>query len=467
VGRDTQAPAPTQAAETADWVAAPPDESPPDWWLDDVDSVPSGAAATPPAASSASAEYLEWFAEPERAGSDLDAAFQTPEEYAPEAPGEAWTAESRAEPLWEDSAPEEALSESPPALPRSDLVGQDGLPLGERASAAEIVEFPYQVAFEVERLIPQAPEMWPESAEFALPVEMGDQSVDFALADELAPVEEHEGGLITPAGAVVEEQPPVEIPDPFASPPARLPAETLFDGTARPDPKLLAMLVDDDRIRKLSEQIEALQEELADHVQSDRGAADSHQQELLRASSLLMASRRNYDDARAIVYRVRADMNRQTKVEADIMRYRPLLLNYFIGWGVALAVLFFLKALFAGITEAVGVGVFAALYYPMLFGIVGALLSGYLTLERHTTKLRDFDPFHVSWYLFNPLLGGVMGLLMFLIASIANEDLLKETASEAERAIAYLLCVVGGMNQNSVLGQLNDLLKRFGRSSGR
>jgi hypothetical protein len=244
-------------------------------------------------------------------------------------------------------------------------------------------------------------------------------------------------------------------------------SEALFEKTDRPDQELLKILVDDERIRKLSRQIEALQEELAQDAYSDRGAADEYQKELLQASGLLLASRANYDDARAIVFRVRTDMNRQRKVHADIMRYRPLLLNYYIGWGVALVVLFLLRELFAGVTEAVGVGTFAALYYPMLFGIVGALISGYLTLERHTTRLRDFDPIHISWYLFNPLLGGVMGLLMFLLASIANEDLLQQTASEPERAITYLLCVVAGMNQNNVLRQLNDLLDRFGRGGKR
>jgi hypothetical protein len=102
------------------------------------------------------------------------------------------------------------------------------------------------------------------------------------------------------------------------------------------------------------------------------------------------------------------------------------------------------------------------MYNPMLFGIAGALISGYLTLERHTTKLHDFDPVHVSWYLFNPLLGAVMGLIMFMIAAIANEDLLQDTGSTAERAITYLLCVLAGMNQNNVLRQLNNLLKRVG-----
>ena len=72
-----------------------------------------------------------------------------------------------------------------------------------------------------------------------------------------------------------------------------------------------------------------------------------------------------------------------------------------------------LKQLFVGVAEAIGADIVGALYYPTLFGVAGALISGYVTLDRHTTKLRDFDPIHISWYLFNPLLGGVMGLFTF------------------------------------------------------
>jgi hypothetical protein len=106
-----------------------------------------------------------------------------------------------------------------------------------------------------------------------------------------------------------------------------------------------------------------------------------------------------------------------------------------------------------------------AVYYPILFGVLGSLISGYLTLDRHTTRLRDFDPIHISWYLFTPLLGGVMGLLMFLLYSIANQDVLSESATSLERAISWILAVVAGMNQNTVLGQMNDLFKRFSRGS--
>ncbi len=242
--------------------------------------------------------------------------------------------------------------------------------------------------------------------------------------------------------------------------PVRPPAVSLFPGTLPPHPDLVDRLVDDERLNRLWDQIDIVQEELIRLVGGDRGPTDVYQQQLLRASSMLLESRANFDDARAIVYRIRSDLSRQRKVTADIIRYRPLLLNYYLGCAIAWVVLMALKQLFVGVAEAIGADIVGALYYPTLFGVAGALISGYVTLDRHTTKLRDFDPIHISWYLFNPLLGGVMGLFTFLLVSLANEDLLQDTASQAELAIAWLVCMVAGMNQNSVFGRLNGLLKR-------
>lgn len=344
----------------------------------------------------------------------------------------------------------------------------DAPPLAERSLAEIEAEdrHPYRPATKVEALTPLEPEFAGEAPVFPVetvpvPVPRGPIEGPYSVAGE-------EGGpVIVPEGAVpVADPTPVGLPEPFEPVYERQPAEKLFDTTEPAAEDLLHLLVDDAAIRKLAQQIEAVQEEIATHVANDRDSADVYMNELLRASSLLMASRENYDDAKAIVFRVRADMKRELKIEEDIRRFRPALMNYYFGWGVTLGVLYFFKQMITGISDAVGVEAFAAMYYPMLFGIAGALISGYLTLERHTTRLRDFDPIHISWYLFNPLLGAVMGLIMFLLAGIANEDLLSDSGSTAELAITYLLCVIAGMNQNNVLRQLNNLLKRTGQGGG-
>ncbi len=354
------------------------------------------------------------------------------------------------------------LAESAPAdaqepLPSPDEVSaplaterRDALPLGEREPAALAAEegvFPEPPPVPTSAPTPKSAEVWQEENAPPQP--------------EMPSADGDEGGL----APLFESQPTWE--DPFLHRGKRPTADTLFPKTETADPSLLYMLIDNERIRQLEATIEHLLKELATNVRGPAEVLDAYQQDLLHASSLLLASRENYDDARAIVYRVRGELNRQRQIEADIARYRPLLLNYYLGWGVTLVVLFLLKALFVGVAEAVGVYTLSALYYPALFGVGGALIAGLRTLERHTSILRDFDPIHISWYLLNPLLGGVMGVLMFLLLSVANEDLLREMASFSEVAIAYLLCVVAGMNQSHVLRRLDQLRQRFGGGGAR
>jgi hypothetical protein len=426
---------------------------------------PVPAQAEQPAAE-VEDDATAWWEEPSPAAEEPPASDDEPAWWAEYDDETAAPVEAPAEEL--DTVGDAAQEPVPAVAPPLGLdEGVHGaLPLAERRleTIIEGDNLPYEVAPQVDNLSPSKPEGWAEVAAKA-PVTVQPPELLGRLKRYRAQVAEpDEGGL----GVLEEDTARSAVPsgsDPFVPVPPRQASEALFPKTRRADRDLLNMLVDDEHIMKLARQIEAMQEELAQNVSSDRSTSDEDQQELLRASGLLMASRSNYDDARAIVYRVRTDMNRRRKIEWDIRRYRPLLLDYYVGWGVALVVLFLLKELFAGVTEAVGVEVFAALYYPMLFGIVGAMISGYLTLERHTTRLRDFDPIHISWYLFNPLLGGVMGLLMFLLVSVANEDLLQQSASAPERAVAYLVCVGAGMYQNNVLRQLSDLLDRFGRGS--
>lgn len=380
-----------------------------------------------------------------------------PDDLDPDATLHDWAMPDEMPPEPADDTPDFFAGDPPRDLSDYPPLGGDAMPLAERSpeAAAQFVAQPYRAHPAVDALVPRTPEVWIDDGGDVEPVPMGEPPYGYD--------DDHEGGAY--AEDVVE--PPAAarplIPDPFTSAPERPSAGEVFAETAPADGDLLTMLVNDERIQRLAAQIDALHEEIADHFHGDQQTADAYQQELLQASGLLMASRENYDDARAIVYRIRTDMNRRRNVDEAIERYRPMLLLYYIGWGISLVVLILLKALFTGVTDAVGIETAAAMYYPMLLGVAGALLSGFMTLERHTTRLRDFDPIHISWYMLNPFLGGVMGLLMFLLASIANEDLLRESASDAEHAITYLLCVVAGMNQNNVLRQLNDLLKRFGR----
>lgn len=478
-----------------------PDTALPDLRSDPVDEVQLDAAPGDDFDAGAAHPTMDWLREDtgDAYGAVADDTPPGPEAFSPPEPDAElaldWLYDDTPDMLLDEAALvegtapylSEALNESPAVSVRSDddeleaeFVGPettytlDGLPLAERPLDQVLAapDQPYTLRPEVEDLTPQRAEQWsqvaaPDEPDIPTSRDIFQRVAARREARQDALVPPHAGGSAVaadevPSGGAAPDSGALDtVKDPFTPPVARAAADQLFRETGRPDGSLLASLVDEDRIRRLWAQIDALHEELVQTVKSDRADTDVYQQELLQASGMLLESRANYDDARAIVYRLRADLNRQRKVEADIRRYRPLLLNYYIGWGIALVVLFFLRELFSGVAEAVGVDVVGALYFPTLLGISGALVSGFMTLERHTTRLRDFDPLHISWYLFNPLLGGVMGILMFLLASVANEDLLRQAATDGEVTITYLLCVIAGMNQNNVLRRLNELIKRF------
>lgn len=269
-----------------------------------------------------------------------------------------------------------------------------------------------------------------------------------------------EGGLMIAPPAF--DSLPEAVGDPFPPNVPRHDSKWLFPPSASPDSALLVRLVPDAMVVGLWQEIEALHQRLIEAVRGDRCNTDIHQKELLEASELLLQSRANYDNARARVMRIKADLSRQEKVERDIARYRPPLLRYYLIWGAAWALaMTFGPALLAqaGGSEVLNVPV---VFYPVMFGVLGALVSGYLTLDRHTTHLRDFDPLHVSWYLFNPPLGAVMGLLMLLLYAIVNQDVIEPGAAEPmEQAVVWLLCALAGMNQHAVLRHMFRLLDRL------
>ncbi len=147
----------------------------------------------------------------------------------------------------------------------------------------------------------------------------------------------------------------------------------------------------------------------------DRERTDLYQQELLKASALLLQSRANYDEVRAIVLRVRADLARDAQVAQDVARYKPQIIRYLVLMFVLWLILMALEPLFRQFANSVGLNALSLIYHPSLLGMLGAIVNGYFTLNRHAIRLRDFDPAHVSWYLMNPLVGLVMGLLMALL----------------------------------------------------
>ena len=116
-------------------------------------------------------------------------------------------------------------------------------------------------------------------------------------------------------------------------------------------------------------------------------------------------------------------------------------------------------ARFGEFLASIGMGPVSVMYHPTLFGMLGAIVYAYFTFHKHAIQQRDFDPVHLSWYLMNPIIGIVMGLLMTLvfgagIVSTIGVGLVDQGQGQMMGQYPFLLwvlCFLAGYNQNVVL----------------
>jgi len=262
-------------------------------------------------------------------------------------------------------------------------------------------------------------------------------------------------------------------PEPMSAPAPQRPAgREVFkpDPDIVPDGSIVKQLVTSQRIRDLWNQMDALQEEVIQNVGADRTSTDNYQQDLLYASSLLLQSADKYDEAREVVYRVRADLNRERKVADDIKRWRPALLAYYAIWFLFVVIVSHFDPQFRALVPD-SVPILKLAYPPILFAVLGSLFNGVMALNQHTTLQKDFDSAFVTWYLINPVVGGLLGLIVFVFFVVTGTSFTPTLISDPNIAstqsplVIWLLAFIVGWQQNTAVQLLNGFLKTFSTSS--
>lgn len=335
------------------------------------------------------------------------------------------------------------------ALPTPSSVEYEATPRIESAlKGVPPVEVSYEARDAVRLLTPELPEDLGASISDVITLEVLPE--EFEVADgeveallELDPV---------PTGPV-ESTPRPDASDLFADDQAAPPADDLLD-----------RFVTDERLDTLWAEIEALQNELAESTEGNRQRFDVYQKELLQAYTLLLQNRANYDDVRAIVYRIKGETAQDRQIAQDIQKYKPRLLVYFVVMLVVWGVLMLLEPRFTSmVVDVLGLEALGLIYHPTLFGMLGALVNGYFNLNKYTVQERNFDPAHLSWYLMNPLIGAVMGLLMTLVFGTGIVSTIGISVFEQSQTavvgqypfLLWVLCFLAGYNQNIVLNLLS------------
>jgi len=234
--------------------------------------------------------------------------------------------------------------------------------------------------------------------------------------------------------------------------------------------------------KALHQQIDDLYKQVATEFSSPPEKAERALSLLREARQVLLETPEEYVAAEYRTMQVRAMLDRVRESRKHSGYYGPRILAYETGWLVLLLAGLILAApLTRWITliAQTGVGDEAALLsiYPifntMIWGGIGGVVGALYSLWWHISDQQDFDRHYLTWYLVQPLLGLVLGGIVFLLMAggflLLQVNLQDPNASTAARLLPYLTAVLAGFRQNFVYEQFNRLISLFGppaRSGG-
>ena len=226
-------------------------------------------------------------------------------------------------------------------------------------------------------------------------------------------------------------------------------------------------------LNALDREVDALYQKVSLLLSGRRQEASVAFDILRRVRLILLKDPEQYADAEYMVNQVRARMN---QIEQSIEGGRanaPRIFAYQTIWMAVLALLALITTVngttfSAWIAFLLGVEVtspqlsWAVLFMSTLaWGGIGGVTSALWSLYHHISVERDYDPVENLWYYSQPVLGMVLGGIVFLVLGsgflVVQVDLAAQDAALGARLLPAAVAVVAGFRQTMVL----DLIERI------
>lgn len=223
-------------------------------------------------------------------------------------------------------------------------------------------------------------------------------------------------------------------------------------------------------LEKLDREIDRLYERSVE-VLSGEDEANVAFEALRKARHMLLLEPEQIAEVEYLVNQIRAMLTRVEHAQSWGAHYGPRLLGYFLGWLVALGIFAVVTivpntgfsnwvALLLR-TEPAAAALAVILISTLAWGGIGGATGGLWSLHYHVSVRRDFDKNEMLWYLEQPILGMVLGGIVYLIMAagflVVQVDLATPEATLGAKLLPATLAVVAGFRQNLVL----DLIDRI------
>jgi hypothetical protein len=200
-------------------------------------------------------------------------------------------------------------------------------------------------------------------------------------------------------------------------------------GEARPYGEVMRT-IGEKRLADLAKEIDKLYDLISDTLSTRPEQFDQASKLLTEARNTLLEDPRNYDEAEARVSWVRMIVDHRKKVMVWSYTYGLGILIYSLVWlAVFAAGIVFDRSIadwltgiwhLSPILVALGGGVTAMYqYFPpwgtMLMGGIGGVSLNLFGLSRHVAEEQDFDCQYTMYYLVQPVIGAIMGMVIYLL----------------------------------------------------
>jgi hypothetical protein len=224
--------------------------------------------------------------------------------------------------------------------------------------------------------------------------------------------------------------------------------------------------------RALHQQIDELYKQVTTEFSSPPGNADHMLTQLQEARQILLESPENYVAAEYRIAQVRSTMSRTRESRLQSTHLAPRVFVYELVWlALLLLGLVFAASLAEMFTRAGNItGATASDLFPfwntLMWGGIGGIIGALYALWWHVSDQQDFDRQYLMWYLVQPIMGVVLGGIVFLLLTggFLILQIKPSDPNAGARLLPYLVAVLAGFRQNFIYNQLDRLIGLFAPS---
>ncbi|MBN1639969.1 MAG: hypothetical protein JXA09_01945 [Anaerolineae bacterium] len=232
--------------------------------------------------------------------------------------------------------------------------------------------------------------------------------------------------------------------------------------------------VGDERRQALWDQITVLYREVPIAL-SAHPLQDEALQLLQEAQDILIKRPREFDLAQYKVGQVHSIVVRRKNTARWTSSYGWATLLYEVFWvavlahGILLAPYYVsqIEAAIGGAERYVSIG---QLWNCAAWGGVGGVLGALYSLYWHAAKVKDFDKQYVMWYVVQPLIGLIIGALVYAIVDAGFLSLVSGSTPAQEltiKAFPYTLACIAAFRQRFILEIVDRLIQVLAGTEGK